>query len=410
MEIWTKILDVSPSHCVDAIYLDFAKAFDTVPHKRLMLKLRCYGITGKVYEWIEDFLSKRRQLVVINGAKSDWTPVLSGIPQGSVLGPMLFVCYINDLPDVVHTMIQMFADDAKVFKEIIDVSDCEKLADDLARLDEWSNRWLLKFNTSKCKVMRLGTKSPAFDYQMGPTGSKHQLEVTSEERDLGVIVDDTLKYDKHAESTANKGTSILAMIRRAYVYLDGPSLVLLYKSLIRPHLEYGNVVWAPVTQKNITLIENVQRRATKLVPEIRNLTYENRLRRLKLPSLVYRRARGDMIEVYKYLHGAYRVDVSFLPLDSNSITRGHSLKLTKQRNRLQLRQHFFSQRVVDRWNSLTELVVTAPTLNSFKARLDSHWIDYLYSLNPPRTRTAVKFTVKFSVKKPIKDQLTGLDA
>ena len=198
----------------------------------------------------------------------------------------------------------------------------------------------------------------------------------------------------------------MAMIRRDYVYLDGDSLVLLFKSLIRPHLEYGNVVWSPVSQKNIDLIENVQRRATKLVPEISKLKYEERLKHLKLPSLVYRRARGDMIEVYKYLHGTYKVEASFLPLDSDSITRGHSLKLDKQRNRLEIRQQFFSQRVVDLWNSLKEPIVQAPTLNTFKARLDSHWRDHTYSLKPPPTR----IPVKFRVKTPGEEQLTGLDA
>lgn len=260
--------------------------------------------------------------------------------------------------------------------------------------------------------MRLGPSNPPFEYKMGPPDNRLVLEITKLEKDLGVYVDDLLKYRRHIEAAANKGTSLLAMIRRAYVYLDGTSLVLLYKSLIRPHLEYGNVVWAPYQQKDIQMIENVQRWATKLVPGIEELTYEERLKKLKLPSLVYRRARGDMIEVYKYLHNIYKVDASFLPLDTDSITRGHSLKIKKARSVGQTRQHFFSQRVVNPWNSLPEEIVQAPTLNMFKSRLDSFWHEFIYSLNPPHERTSVKHHVK-----PVKllvnlreDQSTGSNA
>ena len=411
LEAWTKILDEDHG-CIDSFYLDFQKAFDTVPHKRLMIKLQSYGVDGQVLDWIEDFLRDRRQLVMINGERSNWASVVSGIPQGSVLGPMLFVCFINDLPDVVHAIIQMFADDAKLFKRIIQVTDCESLAADLLELERWSSKWLLRFNPSKCKVMRLGNNSPPFDYLMGPPENRQILEVTKEEKDLGVYVDDQLKYSKHIQTAANKGTSLLAMIRRAYVFLDGPSLVQLYKSLIRPHLEYGNVVWAPIRKKDIQLIENVQRRATKLVPGLKDLEYEQRLQRLKLPSLVYRRARGDMIEVYKYLHDIYKVDASFLPLDKDCVTRGHSLKLKKERSKGRDRQHFFSQRVVNPWNSLTEEIVRAPTLNTFKSRLDFFWQEYMYSLDPSRERTAVKHKVKHVQLQdnPREDQSTGSNA
>ena len=404
LEIWTKMLDEENN--IDAVYLDFRKAFDTVPHRRLLIKLGNYGVDGKIAGWIQNFLEDRRQCVVVNGEKSGWTPVSSGIPQGSVLGPALFVSYINDLPEVVHSLIAMFADDAKLFRRIASRADCDLLQQDLDRLEVWSATWLLKFNAAKCKVMRLGRKSPDYAYNMGQPDSRLQLEETKLERDLGVQVDDQLKFSKHSEIAANKGTSLLAMIRRSYEYLDGPSLVMLFRSLVRPHLEYANVVWAPRQKKDVNMIENVQRRATKLIPDLKDLPYEDRLRRLKLPSLVYRRARGDMIEVYKYLHGIYKVDTSFLPTSEGSITRGHSLKLTKHRSRLQLRQCFFSQRVVDHWNSLTEQIVTAPTLNCFKSRLDKYWREYQYSLDLPPTRTRARIIDMFEGDDS-EDQLTG---
>ena len=154
-------------------------------------------------------------------------------------------------------------------------------------------------------------------------------------------------------------------------------LVQLHKSLIRSHLEYANTVWSPINKADIDHLERVQRRATKLVPELRKLSYPERLRQLKLPSLVYRRQRGDMIETYKILKGLVdSTNGSPLHLAERGRTRGHSLKLKKTQCRMAVRQHAFSQRVVNNWNLLPETVVTAPTLNTFKNRLDRHWSDH----------------------------------
>ena len=179
------------------------------------------------------------------------------------------------------------------------------------------------------------------------------------------------------------------MIRRSYQYLDGATLVQLFKAIVRPTLEASNVVWSPVLKKDSDLLEGVQRRATKLVPGLEETPYEERLASLKLPSLVFRRARGDMIETYKYLYNIYKTDNSFLPRATGRSTRGHSLKLWKASCNTRRRQHFFSQRVVDPWNSLPEAVVTAPSLNAFKNRLDKHWGRIKYSLSPhfPHLRT-----------------------
>ena len=167
---------------------------------------------------------------------------------------------------------------------------------------------------------------------------------------------------------ANKANKMLGLIRRSFTYLDGPTMKTLYTSLVRPILEYGNVVWAPTHKRDQQMIENILRRTTKLVPELKNLEYGDRLRALKLPSLYYRRARGDMIETCKYLHGIYKVDRMPLELDNNTVTRGHSLKLKKERMTARQRRHYFRHRVVNRWNTLTEYVVSAPSLNIFKSR------------------------------------------
>jgi len=316
---------------VDAIYLDYAKAFDKVPHERLLRKLYGYGVRGVVLDWIRSFLSERRQKVVINGESSPWADVLSGVPQGSVLGPLLFVCYINDLPEVVHTTVRMFADDTKIFTDVSIPENQRELQDDINRLLAWADKWQLTFNADKCKVMHIGSNNPGHDYEMSSEVSNVVLEETMVEKDLGVNIDNQLKYSQHTEIKVNKANKLLGMIRRSYTYIDPESMTILYKSLIRPHLEYAHAVTYPRYEKDANLIEGVQRRATKMIPQLKDLSYTERLTALKLPSMYYRRGRGDMIECYKYLHGKYNVQ-PLLPCSDIRTTRGNSLKLAKVRS------------------------------------------------------------------------------
>lgn len=169
------------------------------------------------------------------------------------------------------------------------------------------------------------------------------------------------------------------MIRRSYTYLDKDSMNTLYKSLIRPLLEYGHVIAYPRYEKDCKLIEGVQRRATKMVPQLHKCTYTDRLKEMKLPSMYYRRDRGDMIECYKVTHNKYKME-PILELDTNTSRRGHSLKLVKHHTSKTVRSHFFSERAVNNWNSLPDEVVQAPTLDTFKNRLDLHWKDHQYTL------------------------------
>ena len=141
---------------IDTIYLDFAKAFDTVPHHRLLGKLQAYGIQGNLFHWIKEFLNERTQIVMVNGVESEPTSVLSGIPQGTVLGPLLFVVYINDILDNVESHGLLFADDTKIYRVITKKEDAKSLRDDLHELEKWSDKWLLKFHPDKCHVLTLG--------------------------------------------------------------------------------------------------------------------------------------------------------------------------------------------------------------------------------------------------------------
>ena len=307
MDMWTEILDQGGA--IDAVYLDFAKAFDTVPHQRLLMKMESYGVTGRLLDWLRDFLVGRRQRVGVAGSFSSWTEVLSGIPEGSVLGPLMFIGYINDLPEAIASFIFLYADDTKVFRRIDCGLDRDELQRDLDQLAEWSSIWQLRFNIDKCKVLHLGgarNKHESYSMIRSGDGVREMLRETTEEKDLGVWVDCSSKPSIHVTHAVNKANQLLGLIRRSFTHMDCDLMRQLFTSVVRPHLEYANIVWHPYLKGDIEMIESVQHRATKMVPGLSKLTYEERLRKLDLPTLVYRRARGDAIDtvsVYTELTG-----------------------------------------------------------------------------------------------------------
>ncbi len=375
LDEWIDLLEVQTNKGIDTVYMDFQKAFDKVPHRRLLLKMQSYGLGTTLVNWVKDFLSNRKHCVNVNGTKSDWSNVSSGIPQGTVLGPTLFVLYINDMPDDIISQVYLFADDTKVFSPISKNTPPDILQEDLNRLTQWSEKWLLLFHPEKCKVLRIGNRTdPPYDYTINTT----KLEHVRDEKDLGVIIDNSLKFQEHINNKVNKANSIMGAIRRSFKYLDAESFKKIYKGIVRPHLEYAVPVWAPHYKKDIRTIEGVQRRATKLINGFKDKCYSDRLRELRMPTLVYRRQRGDMIQTFKLLTGKYDRDVSdFLPVlpqpENSRRTRGHSLKLTKKRATKDVSKFSFTRRVVNIWNSLPESVISATSLNAFENRLDRYW-------------------------------------
>lgn len=377
----TEILDRGGS--VDMIYLDLAKAFDSVPHQRLLSKIRSYGIEGRVLDWLQDFLIGRLQRVMIGGEGSKWSSVASGVPQGSVLGPVLFICYINDMPEVVRAILYLYADDAKIMKEVNNESDVQSLQEDVNGLQQLTVKSLMRYNVAKCTVLHIGFKNINGKYFLSINGEDFEIIPSDVEKDLGVWMDNKLKFDTHISKITSRANQILGLVSRTFVYKDLHTMKRLYTALVRPHMEYCVVVWSPRFKKDIDRIEQVQRRATRMIPEIRHLPYEERLRKMKLPSMVYRRYRGDMITVYKYLTGRnYMSNDSLLPVANDARLRGHPYKLVKRCCNTSVRQHFFSFRVVNGWNILPEDVVTAPTLNCFKSRIDKVWGDCCYMTDP----------------------------
>ena len=210
-----------------------------------------------------------------------------------------------------------------------------------------------------------------------------KLENTTMEKDLGVIMDGELKFHNHVAQAAKKASGVLAQIRRTMACHNETTITLLYKGIVRPLLEYANVIWHPRYKMDMEAIETVQRRATKLVPELRNVDYSQRLKILKLPSMQYRLRRGDMIQVYKIVKGLDRVpsEMFFKFCDASDDmrqTRGHNWKIFKPQHTLDVRKHTFSVRIINDWNSLSAEVVNAESLNIFKNKLDKLWVLDMY--------------------------------
>ena len=240
---------------VDVIYMDFMKAFDQVPHKRLLKKVESHGIHGFVLNWIQGFLMGRTQQVIVNGRASSWAPVTSGIPQGSVLGPILFVLFINDLPDCVSSDSLLFADDTKIFSEITCDHDSLQLQNDLNSLQSWSDKWLLNFHPDKCKVLTLGGVSKSVNviprsYYLKKGDTVYNLEHVDSMKDLGITIDSALSFDDHFQNIVSKANRMAGLIRRSFVFLDEDIFKRLFKAFVRPHLEYGHAVWNPYKSKN----------------------------------------------------------------------------------------------------------------------------------------------------------------
>ena len=384
LEEWTSMLDKNDN--LDVLYCDFKKAFDSVPHKRLMVKINSFGIEGNVGKWIENFITGRRQRVCIKDSKSTWVDVTSGVPQGSVLGPLLFVLYINDLPEAITCLSKLYADDTKIYQAVNNAKDAEIFQENIKQLWNWSIEWQLHFHPDKCHILHLGKANIEKSYYMGAGDmSPHtHLKSTDEEKDLGVVVDNQLKFSSHCDKIVNTANKLLGIMRRAFSFLDRTTFSLVYKGIIRPVIEYASTVYSPLLMKDVNKLESIQRRATKMVIGMKEKTYEERLKYLDLPTLRYRRMRGDMINVFKYLHELYWVDAEkLLPLNKDMRTRGHKYKLQSINCNSRARLHFFTQRVVNKWNSLSNQTVTATSVNSFKNRLDKEWMnkDGKYNFN-----------------------------
>ena len=371
LETVTKAVDEGKN--VDVIYLDFAKAFDLVPRQRLLEKLKAHGVSGPLLRWIGDWLKGRRQRVVLNGKASGWVNVTSGVPQGSILGPILFTIFINDLDEEVVEKVKVllkFADDTKMGHIIDSEESWRSLQDALDSLCNWAERWEMKFNVEKCHVLHLGRTNERRIYSMNGT----QLITTEMEKDIGVLVCENLKPSKQCEKAARTAQGVLTQVLRTLSYRDRTVLPKIYVQYVRPHLEFAIQAWAPWQQGDINLIEDVQRRMVRQVTGLQGRTYEERLDELGMVTLEKRRRAQDLVQAHKILHEVDDVDSRtwFERPDQNqhrTRTAEWGLRQSGHPPRLELRKNFFSQRVVTEWNNLPGPMRSTKSLNEFKSSL-----------------------------------------
>ena len=320
-------------------------------------------------------LTNRKQRVVVQGQASSWAGVTSGIPQGSVLGPLCFLIYINDMPDIIKSHVNLYADDAKIYGVANTEEDRRKIQDDISAVVKWTGKWQLPLNIKKCKVLHLGPKNQNHDYTL--EGS--MIEKTELEKDLGIMVDKGIKFHTQCASVVKKANMMLGIIKKGFDFLDEKNVTLIYKAMVRPILEYANVVWGPIYKTDQNRIEKVQRRMTQIIPSLSDLSYQDRLRKLGLHSLAYRRKRGDMIAVFKMMTGRATGKRFFEIFEQGGRTRGHNFKIKKFLAKKDVRRHRFAQRIINSWNNLPPGVVNADSVNAFKNRLDEHWASRKYS-------------------------------
>lgn len=296
---------------VDTIYTDFSKAFDMVDHRLLIVKLRDFGISGTLLEWFKSYLSCRSQCVVLGNSKSFMMHPSSGVPQGSVLGPLLFLIFVNDLVDQLKSKSLQLADDLKISRKIETLEDCLILQNDINALLHWCNVNKIKLNADKCSVLTMTHKPVKLvhDYMIADT----ELKRVASKKDLGVIFDEKLSFHEHIDVVTRRAYQMLGFIFRSCKRFRNPdSIITLYKAYVRSHVEYCSVVWSPIYQNSIDKIERVQRKFTRMLYRKfnwRKVEYHQRLERLKLPLLETRRLIADETFLYKVVNGRFEADL-----------------------------------------------------------------------------------------------------
>ena len=367
----------------DVIYLDYAKAFDKVDHAILLKKIKSYGIRGQLYDWIEEFLRGRTQTVVVDGKHSRPAPVISGVPQGTVLGPILFLLYVNDMERFIkNCKISSFADDTRISRKISQMSDTDLLQEDLNRIIRWSEDNNMKLHEDKFELLCYRTPATRKLSEVLPfmgditsyeTPNGTCLEGSALVKDLGVTMSEELSWTPHINTMVKTASQVASWVLGVFKGRSKLLMLQLYKSLIRCRAEYCSPLWSPTKITDIQLIETVQRQFTRRIHGLGDMNYWDRLKELKLKSLQRRRERYSIIHIWKLLHGVCPNDIK---MEFKEHPRLGFKVLLPTLNRQSSNaaktcyDNSFAVRAGRLWNTLPKDVNTKKTLESFKAALE----------------------------------------
>ena len=361
----------------------YKKAFDVVNHQLLLSMLHSIGIRGALLEWLHDYLSRRTMKVTVQGSTSCSVHVGSGLPQGSVIGPLLFLVYINHVVSNLSCKYCFFADDIKLYLAApISKADFELgrylMQRDVNKLHEISLSWGLSFSVEKCVTVRFCRRfhnaTDSFAYFIG----NQQIPVKQMHKDLGVWVDHELRFHLHVRETATKASGVGFGILKGTVCRSPEFMRAVFITHIRPILDYSSVVWNTGYLGDLRLLEGVQQKWTKMISGFRDLSYSEQLSKLKLYSIKGLVLRANLIMVYKILHSLCPDLDHLFVRNINVRTRGHSYKLAIPCWDTEVKARFFSIRVLPVWNELPEHVVTAVSVIAFKRQLNLSLGNVLY--------------------------------
>ena len=362
---WTTFYDQKIPTVV--VYLDLAKAFDTISHSKLLLKLQNCGIENPLLEWLRQYLTQRYQRVKVGDCFSDWIHNSSGIPQGSVLGPLFFIIYINDITSIIRNCrIKIFVDDTKIYIPVSHENDIRLLQNDLDRLHVWALSNQLKFSVQKCFYVVFGISPFEFNLSL----NQSELICENEAKDLGVWICSDLKFSSHIDKSVAKAYRSCRVLLNNFKTDNLALLCKLYLTFVVPILEYASPVWSPHHVTQIDKLERVQKFFTRKLRNMHNFSYNDRLSYLKLESLEYRRLQNDLKLTYDILNLKTKLSVNdFFTFSPYRATRGHKFKLQVAQCRTDIRKYFFSCRVVPIYNSLPETVVNSSSSTSFTKKI-----------------------------------------
>ena len=367
--------DENPAGDVRGIFLDISKAFDKVWHEGLLDKLKTYGIDGQLLSLLENYLKNHEQRVVLNGQTSDWRKIKSGVPQGSVLGPLLFLIYINDLPDGISSICKIFADDTSLFSKVIDINEsANNLNSDLEKITKWAHQWKMQFNPDPNKQANEVIFSKKLNGISYPPVKFNNNDIAkcSDQKPLGIVLDSMLNFESHVNQKIKKCNKLVGVIRRLSVHLPRTALLTIYKSFIRPNLDYGDILYDKPKNENFqNKLEKVQYRACLAITNAIQGTSKDRLYdELGLYSLTNRRWKSKLIFFYKIVNGMFpNYLYSFLdfPTQENYPLRSASENIIQPiPTRTKTFKNSFFPFCISEWNNLATEIRNAKSINIFK--------------------------------------------